>query len=133
MKRVVIESPFAGSLEEVIRNIKYARACVKDSLNRGEAPYASHLFFPQPGILDDNIPKQRRLGIEAGFEITKDFDLTAIYCDLGVTSGMLEGIKKAHFYNRPIEERFLGEDWEKGYEKQIKKHSHKVFLNTNIF
>ena len=48
---VIIESPFAGDVD---KNIEYARKCVRDSLNRGEAPSASHLLYTQPGILDDD-------------------------------------------------------------------------------
>jgi hypothetical protein len=115
MKRVVIESPFMGTsedpikrLEETRRNIKYARACYHDSLRREEAPYGSHLNFPQPGVLDDNVPEDRKRGIEAGLEITKDFDLTAVYTDLGISKGMTYGIERAKSLNRPIEERVLG-------------------------
>ncbi|MEK6826918.1 MAG: hypothetical protein AABX99_00340, partial [Nanoarchaeota archaeon] len=78
--RVVIESPFMGTSEdeetrskETRRNIKYARACYHDSLRREEAPYGSHLNFPQPGVLDDNVPEDRKRGIDAGLEITRDF------------------------------------------------------------
>ena len=43
MRRLtIIESPFAGADEATvyrnIRNIRYARACVADSVRRGEAP-----------------------------------------------------------------------------------------------
>lgn len=31
MKRVILESPYAGDIE---RNVNYARLCIKDSLNR---------------------------------------------------------------------------------------------------
>jgi len=131
MKRVVIESPFMGisedpikKLEETRRNIKYARACITDSLRKEEAPYASHLFFPQPGILDDNVPEDRMRGINAGLEITKDFDLTAVYSDLGVSKGMTYGIERAKTLGRTIEERFLGENWEKEYEERVSHHSH---------
>ncbi|MCK9596126.1 hypothetical protein M0R19_03005 [Candidatus Pacearchaeota archaeon] len=127
-KRVVIESPFGGTDEEVRRNIKYARACIIDSLKRGEAPYASHLFFTQPGILDDNLPEERMLGINAGLEITKDFELTAIYCDLGISKGMKYGIDRAKSLNRLVEERYLGKDWEKEYSRRIKNHSHNGFF-----
>ena len=130
MKRVVIESPFLGTsiipeikLEETRRNIKYARACVTDSLRRGEAPYASHLFFPQPGVLDDNIPEDRKRGIDAGLEITKDFDLTAVYEDLGISKGMKYGMERADKLERSIEHRLLGENWEKEYEERIKNYS----------
>ena len=63
MKRVIIESPYAGNIK---RNLEYARACVKDSLLRGEAPIASHLLYTQEGILNDSISEERRLGIDAG-------------------------------------------------------------------
>ena len=42
MKRVIIESPYSG---DIPRNLLYARLCVFDCLQRGEAPYASHLFI----------------------------------------------------------------------------------------
>ena len=63
MRRVIVESPYAG---DVATNIAYARAAVRDCLMRGEAPIASHLLFTQPGILDDDVADERRLGIEAG-------------------------------------------------------------------
>lgn len=44
---VVVESPYAGDVE---RNVAYAKRCVLDCLKRGEAPYASHLFFTQSGV-----------------------------------------------------------------------------------
>ena len=42
MKLVVVESPLAGDVE---RNVAYAKQAGMDCLRRGEAPYASHLFF----------------------------------------------------------------------------------------
>jgi hypothetical protein len=63
VRRVIVESPFAGDIEA---NVIYARAAVRDCVLRGEAPIASHLLFTQPGILDDNVPEERALGIEAG-------------------------------------------------------------------
>jgi len=63
-KLVVIESPYAGkTFEEVRRNVKFARACVRDSLLRSEIPFASHLLYTQPGILNDDNPDERELGI----------------------------------------------------------------------
>ena len=52
MQLVMIESPFAG---EVDTNIKFARACMRDSLFRGESPFAMHLLSTQDGILNDEI------------------------------------------------------------------------------
>ena len=61
---VIIESPYAGDIE---RNTAYARRAMRDSLNRGENPIASHLIYTQPGILDENKPEERKRGIDAGF------------------------------------------------------------------
>ena len=80
MRTVAIESPYAG---DVARNVRYAKACVRDCLRRGEAPYASHLFFTQEGLLDDNVPKERKLGIAAGFAIAEKCDARVVYDDLG--------------------------------------------------
>jgi hypothetical protein len=63
LRRVILESPYAGDIE---RNVAYARAAMRDSLLRGEAPIASHLLYTQPGVLDDQVSDERRLGIEAG-------------------------------------------------------------------
>lgn len=57
MRLVIIESPFAGDVE---KNTRYARACVRDSLLRGEAPIASHLLYTQGGILNDDVPAERQ-------------------------------------------------------------------------
>lgn len=39
---MILESPFVGNIKE---NIHYARMSLRDSLLRGEAPIASHLFY----------------------------------------------------------------------------------------
>jgi hypothetical protein len=51
---------------DVEKNVKYARACIRDNLVRGEAPIASHLLFTQLDSLDDAILEERQLGINAG-------------------------------------------------------------------
>ena len=102
MKLVIIESPYAGDVEE---NIKYARECVKDSLARGEAPIASHLLYTQEGILDDTIPEERQLGIDAGLAWRKVAEGSVVYTDLGISKGMEYGIKAAAESKKPIEYR----------------------------
>lgn len=103
MKRVIIESPYAGDIE---RNIKYAKRCMWDSLNRGEAPFLSHLLYPQ--VLDDTKPDERKMGIEAGFKWGKVADLTAVYVDYGITPGMGDGIIEAWKQGRDIAFREIG-------------------------
>ena len=104
MKLVIIESPYSGDVEE---NTKYARECVLDSLNRGEAPFASHLLYTQ--VLDDTVPDQRHWGMEAGFAWGKKADMVAVYTDLGISGGMEFGIKRAQENGLEIEYRKLHE------------------------
>lgn len=107
MRRVIVESPFAGDVE---RNIDYARACLHDCLKRGEAPFASHLLYTQPGVLDDNVPGERALGINAGFIWGLAAEATVVYTDLGISGGMKQGILQAQKEGRPVEYRKLYPD-----------------------
>jgi hypothetical protein len=118
MRLVVVESPYAGKaskwwgpLAPVVRwmrtrrNVKYARAALRDCLVRGEAPFASHLLYTQPGVLRDHVPAERAHGIEAGFAWAEGSTWSAggpqpiadrvIYSDRGVSSGMRAGIDHA--------------------------------------
>jgi len=102
IRRVVIESPFAGEVEA---NIKYARACLRDSLHRGEYPIASHLLYTQPGVLDDDVPEERALGIEAGLSWGELADETVVYVDRGISPGMQGGIDRALAAGRSVQFR----------------------------
>lgn len=104
MRLVILESPFAGDIEA---NIAYARACVRDSLQRGEAPIASHLLYTQPGILDDTIPAEREQGIDAGLAWRAVAQASVVYVDRGVSSGMRYGIAAAREAGVPVEFRSL--------------------------
>lgn len=108
MRRVVIESPLAGEYET---NLKYVRACMLDCLKRGESPYASHALLTQ--VLDDTDPDSRELGIRAGFAWRDVADVTCVYTDRGISSGMKQGIADARMKGRPIEFRSLGGEWAK--------------------
>lgn len=105
MKRLVIlESPYAGDLEA---NITYARACLRDCLLRGEAPIASHLLYTQDGVLDDQKPDERTLGIEAGLAWGRAADATVVYFDRGISHGMEIGMRRAVAEGRSVELRSL--------------------------
>ena len=103
---VIIESPFKGRTpEEEAENIAYAKEAMRDSLYRGEAPFASHLLYPQ--MLDDADEDERRMGIEAGLRIGQLADRTVVYTDRGISPGMKQGIKRAEDEGRPVEYRSL--------------------------
>jgi hypothetical protein len=107
VRLVILESPFAGTPAETTKNITYARACMLDCLLRGDAPYASHLLYTQEGVLDDTVPEQRELGIEAGLAWGQKAEATVVYTDRGISSGMILGIERARQQGRPIETRSL--------------------------
>lgn len=94
MRRVILESPYGNVDPEVVhQNVAYARACLYDSLRRGEAPIASHLLYPQ--VLDDNTAEERQWGIDAGLEWRSVAEAAVVYTDRGISRGMQYGIEKA--------------------------------------
>jgi hypothetical protein len=105
MRLVILESPYAGDVDA---NLAYARACLRDSLARGEAPMASHLLYTQPGVLRDDVPEERQRGVDAGLAWGRVADATVVYTDRGITRGMECGIEAAKAAGRPIEYRTLG-------------------------
>jgi len=113
MKIVIIESPYAGNIE---RNVAYALAAMRDSLLRGEAPYASHLLYTQDGVLDDGVQEQREIGLAAGWAFAQVADVIAVYADLGISEGMQRGIDShlnAGFDANNICYRYFRGEWGK--------------------
>jgi hypothetical protein len=108
MRLVYLESPFAGDRE---RNAAYLKAAMRDSLDRGETPFASHALYVQ--FLDDNIPEERALGIAAGLAWGAKAEATVVYEDYGISPGMQCGIDRAHEVGRPVEFRSL-DGWRRG-------------------
>lgn len=104
MRLVIIESPYAGDIEA---NVAYARAAMRDSLNRGEAPIASHLLYTQPGILRDEIPEERQLGIDAGLAWRRVAEMAAFYVDREWSGGMIAARKLYREEGFPFEVRTL--------------------------
>jgi hypothetical protein len=96
---------WASSCEEIVceapsiirlRNTFYARAAMLDALERGEAPFLSHLLYTQ--VYDDDDAEERRKGMEAGIELSHrlllDEDTCHVfYVELGVSSGMKAAAK----------------------------------------
>jgi hypothetical protein len=106
MKLVIIESPYAGEIEA---NVEYARACMRDSLERGEAPIASHLIYTQPGILRDEVPSERQWGIDAGLAWRRVAELAVFYIDRNWSGGMLASRSIYRAEDFPYEVRSLAD------------------------
>lgn len=105
MRRVILESPYAG---DITANVAYARRALRDSLMRGEAPIASHLLYTQPGVLRDHDPVERQHGIDAGLAWREVAQATVVYADRGISEGMQYGIAKAVASGIPVEYRYIG-------------------------
>lgn len=138
MRRVIIESPYAPQtpLEpalqheggashtncrrcmrderrkwELARNLRYLRACLRDSMMRGEAPFASHAIYTQEGVMRDDLPHERKQSIEAGYAWWAGADAIIVYTDLGLSSGMHAAIERAKGREVALEMRQLS-GWE---------------------
>lgn len=84
-RRVIIESPFAGSTEsELERNVIYLERCIRDSVLRGEAPFASHKMYPE--ALSE--ATERQMGIDCGYTWWDAAEAVVFYIDLGWSPGM---------------------------------------------
>ena len=104
MKLVIIESPYAGDIEA---NVAYARRAMRDSLDRGEAPYASHLLYTQPGVLRDAVQEERNRGMACGYNWMAKADLVAFYIDRGWSPGMKKAEEYAVHLDIPVQVREL--------------------------
>jgi hypothetical protein len=115
---IVVESPYAG---ETPRNLRYLRACMRDAILRGESPYASHGLYTQPGVLRDDLPAERELGIQAGFVWRRLAAKTVFYQDLGESRGMAYGRAHCVQHGLQYELRTLGHQWE---QAQLERERH---------
>lgn len=107
-QRVIIETPYhAPTPTKVEENIAFAKQCILDSLSGKEYPFASHLFYTQPGLLADHVPTERICGINCGYAWMAVAELVAFYIDRGFSKGMLDAMKQALVLNIPIEIRIL--------------------------
>ena len=105
LKLVIVESPYAG---DVATHTLYAKRCIRHSLLQSEAPIASHLLFTQPGILRDDVPDEREVGIAAGLAWYLVAQACIVYEDYGITQGMRLGIRAAQNVECPIYYRKIG-------------------------
>lgn len=118
-RRVILESPFAG--DETV-NRGYLKACLRDSLSRGEAPFASHAVYPGP--LNDSVPSEREAGMAAGRAWYPAARAVVFYTDLGISPGMIAGMDYAQERRIRLEFRSLP-DW-KAWQDDREKRGNEV-------
>lgn len=109
LKSYATEAEFlAAKARELDLNIRYARAAMRDCLvNHNEAPSASHLLYTQEGVLNDEIPAERTLGIEAGLLWRKATQKSVVYPQRGLSGGMIYGINKAKEDGKKVVARYI--------------------------
>ncbi len=85
-------------------NREYAQRCLLDCIARGEAPYASHILYTR--VLRDHVAVERSTGLDCGEAWGLVAHKRAVYCDLGITLGMHDGIARRPAGQR-VEYRYL--------------------------
>jgi len=91
---VLLETPSSGSESSVIYE-KYAKACLRDSLLRNEAPLSAYLLYKQPGIISEDSSIEKIRSIEAELSWSKFCNKLVVYNDYGITSDMRKSIENA--------------------------------------
>lgn len=115
MKLVIIESPYrAAEPGGIAAHVTYARAAIRDSITRGEAPVAFHLLYTQPGVLRDEFVEERALGIALSNYWTEVADFLAFYTDRGWSEGMLKAYDRAVLIGAPYKFRSLSNESRRG-------------------
>jgi hypothetical protein len=89
-KRIFICSPYRGDVE---KNKMVAKALCLRAIATGASPYAPHLYLPE--VLDDNVPHERKAGIDVGLSFLRLCDEMWIYPHNGITEGMRKEIAMA--------------------------------------
>ena len=98
--------------------MRYSRRCLRDCLNRGESPFASHLLYTQKDVLDDKVPAERKKGMDAANAWLEVADYVVIYMDFGMTEGMVTGLIRAARLTKEVRLRWL-EGEKKGTERVL--------------
>lgn len=92
MKKVYICAPLSGNVAE---NIERAKRYSEYALRCGAAPVTPHFYAL---CLDDSIPAEREMGINAGLSLLWFCDEVWVFSDQS-TEGMRAEIKLAHNLN----------------------------------
>lgn len=97
-KKVYVCSAYRGDTES---NVRRARNYCEWLLQMHAFPYCPHIYFTQ--MLDDEVPEERKLGINLGLQWLEQCDiLVAFAVNNVISSGMLGEIFYAQKHNIPV-------------------------------
>lgn len=104
-RKIYVASKYAGDIQT---NIENAIWCCRYVIDRGYMPVASHLLYPQ--ILDDNLPRERELGLMFGLALLATCDEVWVFtADGEISSGMEREIEEAKRLGIPVRKLEMGE------------------------
>ncbi len=95
-KMIYVASPYAGDVE---KNVEFAKAACDYVRRCGFGFFAPHLFYPE--FLDDNVPEQRKQGLEMGLSMLTRCDELWIFGN-HISSGMRMELEYASKKGVPI-------------------------------
>lgn len=94
---VYIAAPYAGDVEA---NVAFAKQAALYAMSAHCVPFVPHLQFP--AFLDDNVPNQRALGIQANLELLRRCDELWVFNYKGISAGMQQEITYADQHSIPV-------------------------------
>lgn len=94
-RKIYVASRYAGDVDA---NVAAAVAYCRRVIDEGYMPVASHLLYPQ--ILNDNIPKERELGLLFGLSLLAVCDEVWVFGT--VSPGVALEIEEAKRLKKPI-------------------------------
>ena len=104
-RKIYVASKYAGDIQTNLENAIWACRYVID---KGYMPVASHLLYPQ--ILNDNLPRERELGLMFGLALLAVCDEVWVFMANGeVSSGMEREIEEAKRLGIPVRKMEMGE------------------------
>ena len=105
VKKIYVASKYAG---DVAANVEKAVWCCRYVIDQGFMPVASHLLYPQ--ILDDNLPRERQLGLKFGLALLATCDEIWVFMMGGeISSGIEREIEAAKRLGIPVRKLEMGE------------------------
>lgn len=96
MKLIYVCSPLRGDVEG---NVEKAKGYCKKVIEEGHIPIAPHVAYQ--GILNDDIPKERRKALKIGLEILKKCDEVWVFGHF-ISEGMKGEVEAARQIGMPV-------------------------------
>ena len=102
-RKVYVASKYAGDTSaNTAAAIQYCRQVIE----QGFMPVASHLLYPASGMLRDDDPRERELGLMFGLALLRVCDEVWVFGD--ISPGMAAEIEEAKRLRKPVKYKEAG-------------------------